>query len=42
LHGVDKLGAALIQGGQGYGLGHPTATILSIPASPVRILPEAA
>ena len=42
LHGIDELGAALIQGGQGYGLGHPTATIRSIPASPVRILSKAA
>ncbi|MDQ1607181.1 MAG: hypothetical protein QOJ18_1548, partial [Microbacteriaceae bacterium] len=33
LHGIDELDAALIQGGQGYGLGHPTATIRSIPAS---------
>ena len=24
LLGIDELGAALIQGGQGYGLGHPT------------------
>jgi EAL domain-containing protein (putative c-di-GMP-specific phosphodiesterase class I) len=41
LHGIDELDAALIQGGQGYGLGHPTATIRSIPASPVRILSKA-
>jgi EAL domain-containing protein (putative c-di-GMP-specific phosphodiesterase class I) len=41
LHGIDELGTALIQGGQGYGLGHPTATIQAIP-SRVRVLPKAA
>jgi diguanylate cyclase (GGDEF)-like protein len=39
---IDELGDALIQGGQGYGLGHPAATIRAIPASPLRVLPKAA
>jgi diguanylate cyclase (GGDEF)-like protein len=42
LYGIDELGVALIQGGQGYGLGRPTATLRSIPASPVRIVSKAA
>jgi diguanylate cyclase (GGDEF)-like protein len=42
LHGIDEFGAALIPGGQGYGLGRPTMTIEAIPAALLRTLPTAA
>jgi EAL domain-containing protein (putative c-di-GMP-specific phosphodiesterase class I) len=42
LRGVDAFGDVVIQGGQGYGLGRPAATIQAIPSTPQREHLEAA
>jgi diguanylate cyclase (GGDEF)-like protein len=45
LHDIDERelhGDAVIQGGQGYGLGQPAATIQAIPRSLLRHIPKAA
>jgi EAL domain-containing protein (putative c-di-GMP-specific phosphodiesterase class I) len=36
LRGLDEAGDLVIQGGQGYGLGHPTIALQDIPTSPFR------
>jgi EAL domain-containing protein (putative c-di-GMP-specific phosphodiesterase class I) len=45
LHAIDERelrGDAVIQGGQGYGLGRPATDVQTIPRSPVRNAPQAA
>jgi EAL domain-containing protein (putative c-di-GMP-specific phosphodiesterase class I) len=42
LRGIDELGDLVIQGGQGYGLGRPAATIEAMPWSLQPALPEVA
>jgi EAL domain-containing protein (putative c-di-GMP-specific phosphodiesterase class I) len=45
LHAIDERelrGDAVIQGGQGYGLGRPATDVQTIPRSPLRNAPQAA